>query len=578
MGEAPAKGRAATDRVVNSSTTSAHPAGQLNWLAERARRVMLRTSEGPLRPLWQLLYRMVARGVSTYLRAGHPGASIYAMGGLEGPDTVYGVSDVDLTVVIPAGGGPPGEARDAMTRRWEQMCRTVPPLRKLVFVAVYEDHELQRAIAGSPCLRSGRPASWSRPPGEALFRPGPFVDLANVASRPILEPASAWHLVAGRGRLPSTPEPDAYQRGMIAWLELQHWWRYAFGACVASGPSTAYLCVKLASEPARVWLWLVHGERVSNRREALQRGVEALPEESDVFERALALQSTLAQSPDPPLAETLEDLLRLTRRLARWLVAEAEAAGVQDVRLIWGEEDNLVLARCAGDPLRALLGTRLRLLPLVDWRTLVWPAAPDEALVDMPGSPADPATVGAAAVAGRAGPYPALRDNGLLVLPAQIHLRTLLRAVQCPLTDPISFAVLDGARVARFSRAPGWSIQDTARRAVAEHRAWLGAGGGTGEASEEALGLLFTAARAGLLLQSLESAEAELALTVAAVAERLGASGRVARSASESSYEAYLACRSDGGLPPTHILADLRKCVLELPAYRHTAATVASAA
>ena len=364
---------------------------------------------------------------------------------------------------------------------------------------------------------------------------------------------------------------------MIAWLELQHWWRYAFGACVASGPSTAYLCVKLVSEPARVWLWLVHGERVSSRREALRRGAQALPEESDVFERALALQSTLAQAPDPPLAKTLEDLLRLTRRLAGWLLAEAESAGVEDVRLIWGEKD-LVLARRAGDSLRALLGTRLRLLPLVDWRTLVWPAAPDEALVDMPGSPADPATVGAAAVAGRAGPYPALRDAGLLVLPAQIHRRTLLRAVQCPLTDPISFAVLDGAPVARFSRAPGWSIQDTARRAVAEHRAWLGAGGGTGEASEEALGLLFTAARAGLLLQSLGSAEPELALTVAAVAERLGAGGGAARSVSESSYEAYLACRSDGGSPPTDVLADLRKCVLALPAYRHTAATVAAAA
>jgi hypothetical protein len=113
---------------------------------------------------------------------------------------------------------------------------------------------------------------------------------------------------------------------------------------------------------------------------------------------------------------------------------------------------------------------------------------------------------------------------------------------------------------------------------VAEHRAWLGTGGGTGEASEEALGLLFTAARAGLLLQSLGSAEPELALTVAAVAERLGAGGGAARSVSESSYEAYLACRSDGGSPPTDVLADLRKCVLALPAYRHTAATVAAAA
>lgn len=105
-----------------------------------------------------------------------------------------------------------------------------------------------------------------------------------------------------------------------------------------------------------------------------------------------------------------------------------------------------------------------------------------------------------------------------------------------------------------------------------------GAGGGTGEASAQALGLLFTAARAGLLLESLDSAEAELALTVAAVAESLGASGRVARSVSDSSYEAYLACRSGGGLPPARNLADLRECVLAMPAYRHPAAAAASAA
>ncbi len=155
----------------------------------------------------------------------------------------------------------------------------------------------------------------------------------------------------------------------------------------------------------------------------------------------------------------------------------------------------------------------------------------------------------------------------LLVLPAQPHRRTLLRAVQSPLTDPVSFAVLDGSPVARFSRAAGWSIEETASRAVAEHRAWLRAGG-TGATSGETLGLLFAAARAGLLLESLESPEPELALTVAAVARSLSDGGWMTEAGAESACQAYLKSRSGGSSPPARVLADLRRCVLSLPGYR----------
>ena len=537
------------------------PPRELGRLLELARRAMLRTGAGPLRPLWRLAYRAVARGVSAYLRAGNRAASVYAVGSLGGPDMVYGSSDVDLAVVVPAVAGRPGAARDAMVERWEGLWRMAPPLRLLVFVAVYEDHELRRAAVRSPFLPSGRP-----------FGPGPLVDPVGVASRPMLEPpATAWHRLAGPRRLPPAPGPDIHSRGRIAWLELQHWWRYAFDASVATGPQTPYLCVKLASEPARIWLWLVHGERVPSRTEALRQGIEALPEERETFEQALALHRALPRSPDPPLAQTLEAFLRLTGRIAGRLGEEVEAEGFEDVRLSWAE-DELVLAPGASDPLHALLGPGLRLLPLVDWRALAWPAAPDEALAEMPGHPADPATLEAATMAGRGGAYPALRHDDLLVLPAQPQRRTLLRAVQSPLTDPVSFAVLDGSPVARFSRAAGWSIAETAGRAVAEHRAWLRAGGGTGATSGETLGLLFAAARAGLLLESLESPEPELALTVAAVARSLSDSGRMTEARSESAYQAYLESRSGGSSPPARVLADLRRCVLALPGYRDAAA------
>ena len=518
-----------TERGRMTRRADAGPPRELGRLLELARRAMLRTGAGPLRPAWRLAYRAAARGVSAYLRAGNRAASVYAVGNLGGPDMVYGSSDVDLAVVVPAAPGRPGVARDAMEQRWDRLWRMAPPLRLLVFVAVYEDQELQRAATRSPFLPTGRP-----------FGPGPLVDDLNVASRPMHEPpARAWHRLAGPRRLPAAPEPDIQMRGRIAWLELQHWWRYAFDASVTTGPQTPYLCVKLASEPARIWLWLVHGERVPSRTEALRQGIEALPEERETFERALALHRALPRSPDPPLAQTLEAFLRLTGRIAHRLEEEVEAEGFEEVRLSWAEDD---------------LGAGL--LPLADWRALVWPAAADEALVEMPGHPADPATLEAATMAGRAGAYPALRHDDLLVLPAQPHGRTLLRAVQSPLTDPVSFAVLDGSPVAHFSRAAGWSIEETARRAVAEHRARLEAGG-------EKLGLLFAAARAGLLLESVESSEPELALTVAAVARSVGA---------ESAYQAYLESRSGGRSRSARVVADLRRCVLTLPGYRDPAA------
>ena len=466
----------------------------------------------------------------------------------------------------------PGEARGAVKSRWERLCRILPSLRQLVFVAVYEEDELQRAAVDSPCLR------WAGDSDAlALFRPGPFVDPASVAARPILEPpAIAWRRFAGQRRLPTGRQPDPGQRGMIAWLELQHWWRYAFGAAAApNGPRTPYLCVKLASEPARIWLWLVHRERTSSRRQALERGVAVLPEERRFFERALALREALTQTPDPPLAEMLEGFLRLTHRIADRLATEAQPAGVQEVRLNWGQEGELVLAPGARGPLGGLLGARPRLLPLVDWRALVRPSAPDEAFAPIPGRPTDLTTLGKATLAGGIGPYAAFRDDDLLVLPAPLQRRTFLRAVQCPVTDPVSFALLDGAGLARFPRARGWSIGETAIRAVAEHRAWLNAGGATGEASVDALGRLFTAARAGLLWESLESGEPALALTVAAVAEGLGAGGRVSRSLAESSHEAYSTCRA-GGPPPAGVMADLRSGILAMPAYRDPALVTAS--
>ncbi|MGH2992434.1 MAG: hypothetical protein ACRDL1_02730, partial [Solirubrobacterales bacterium] len=218
--------------------------------------------------------------------------------------------------------------------------------------------------------------------------------------------------------------------------------------------------------------------------------------------------------------------------------------------------------------LRALTSRAPRLLPLVDWRALARPALPDEAFSPIGGSAADPALIAGAAIAGRSGPYPVLRDDRLLTLPTSMRRRAVLRSVQCPVTDPVSFALLDGSPFARFPNVRGWSVEDTAKRAVAEHRAWLAARADEGDDGIETLGILFSAARAALLLESVHGGAPELALTADAVARRLGDRQPDAGSVPTESYDEYRTCRARGGHPRAATVSALRGCVLGLAPYR----------
>jgi predicted nucleotidyltransferase len=534
-------------------------------VAEGLRRAMLRTEAGPLRPLWSAAYSLVARALTAYLRRGHRRSSAYLFGSVAGSSVVHGVSDIDLAIVAAAPEGASGANRAAIERRWDRLRKRVPSLDQLVYLAAYEDAELKRAAAGSPCLTYGLGMPESEDRGKALFQPR-LVDPAALTTRPGLHrPMTAWRLLAGRERRPPAVGTDAQHRRLAGWLELQYWWWYVFDACVdPGGPRKAYLFVKLASEPVRVWDWVVSGMPPLSRRDALQRGSELFPEERPTFERARELLDALNRSPDPSLSDFLPTFVRLTARVGERLQTDVEAAGFTEVRVIGGE---LALRSRAEDPLRALTSRRPRLLPLVDWRALARPALPDEAFSPIDGNVADAAVIAAAAVAGRSGPYPALRHDRLLTLPTSLHRRAVLRSVQCPVTDPVSFALLDGAPSARFPNARGWSIEDTATRAVSEHRAWLAAHPGEGGDGVEELAMLFSAGRAALLLESVRGGAPELALTAEAVARRLGDGDPGAGSVALEAYDEYRTCRGRDGQPDVATVSALRACVLGLAPY-----------
>lgn len=564
---------------------------------------MLRTSRSPFRHVWRLGHLAVMRVVAGYLRQDQRDLTVYVKGSFASAEPLYGISDIDLIVVTPDATGQANRGRNRTRERWARLARGVPPLRRLVkHLWVYEQSELARAAASS-CLTFGLDAV--DPSSHAAFLgPRSLKDAAGLLDRPsVFGLAREWRRLSGAERRPPARLADRASRIVSPWLELQHWWRYAFGACLRpEDPQMPYLCVKLVAEPLRLWLWLERGTWVPTRSAALERGLRELPEEEAALRLALDLFRNLPRSPAPPLAELLPAFVRLSERLAGTMEAAARAAGGGDVRLI-GTTTPLALGPGAGDSLRTLMDGTPVLLPLVDWRARAVPAVPDEAFALVPGDaaapaaiaaaaragdPAAPAAVAAAARAGISGPYPALRTGRLMVLPTNGgYERTALRGVQSAVTDPVSFALVEGAGHAHFPDLPGWSARDAARRAVAEHRAWVHAGRkvptphgwvgvqpGSGAASLRTLGLLFTAARAALFQSSVESGEPELPLTVAAVADRL-AERREARAAVDAALEAFLESRRLGNAPPAGVVGAFRSVVVDLPGYAGVAAAAA---
>jgi hypothetical protein len=189
-------------------------------------------------------------------------------------------------------------------------------------------------------------------------------------------------------------------------------------------------------------------------------------------------------------------MVRVSARIADAIAAEVDGEARTEVRL-------------AGAPVD---GPR----PLADWRALACPERPSEWFEPQPGDPGDPALVGRLAASAATGAYPALVAGDLMVLPAAPLPRSRLRSLQCPLTDPVSFALVRGAGTASFPDVRGWSAQDAARRAVAEHAAWIGAAG-----RDQPVETLLVAARAALFSESLDEGRPELALTLDETARRL---------------------------------------------------------
>lgn len=509
--------------------------------------LMLRTAHGPLAALWRALHELALRGAAEWLRRAAPGSTAFASGSFGEGTPLYGVSDMDLVVLAPDADG---RARARVRERWQAGCQRVPLLPQLIELAVLERSELGRAASATAFtygLDEGCPDAPAYLGPDAIAEPG------LLEGTGIYGATSTWRPLGRTAALPAVAPQTRHDARVAAWLQLQSWWRYAFRACTATpGPRTAYLCVKFVSEPIRVWLWLAHGERVVDREAALRRGLELLPQEEPAIRAALDLQGRLHTRPPAPLGEMLPHLVRLTGRIADVLQAEVEAT--TPVALEW-ERGDLPSGDAGG-------------LPLTDWRALAWSWPLDERLEHDPGDAGDPAALAAAARRAAPGLQPVLRHGHLALLPVADIAGGWgrLRAVQNALTDPVTFALLDGASTAQFPDAPGWSAEHWARRAVAEHRGWLAAL--PADLDPLPMARPIGAARAALFLESVEEGEPCLPLTAAATLRALAERGAASGDLADAAAAEFHAWRHDGISPQPRTAREVLAAVTEVYAGR----------
>jgi hypothetical protein len=446
---------------------------------------------------------------------------------------VFGLSDIGLVAVVAgdAADRHAAEARSALDDRWERLTRRLRPLSWLVRgVPIYSQRELPELA--STCFRYGL----TETPRAPLFAaPGRSIRLATL---PGLWPMEDWRLLAGPDVRPRIDAADPSQRRLAAALELMFWWTQTFRAAAEPDAHWApYHCVKLIAEPAKILLWLEHGERHTQREPILRRSLEAFPEERQAIEYALELKRSLHRHRVAPLAMVLPSFVRLSARIVASLHAELAPIGGIEV----GLEEAPRAPLTSASP-----------LPLCDWRALVRAPGSEESFAIEPGRVDDSSSLAGALARSGGACYPTLLHDGLILRP---HASlSPLRALGFAACDPVSAALAEGRERARFPDVPGWSAEDVSARAVAEHGGWLGMlrpvdADATAKTLSRRLAGSFAAARAAIFRESLEAGAPAIPVTFAAVA---GALARQAPASSGVVSDAYGSYRelADAGVEP----------------------------
>lgn len=436
-----------------------------------------------LSAVWSIGRWMIVILVPYILRAGDRRVSVYLRGSAAAGETRPWLSDIDVVAVVP------GSSTRRLAERWSAICRHLP-LGRLVSVAVWRAADMGAAARSTAFTYDASPNE--RPSSSALtpvlIRPG------------LYGPGVGWRLIAGSDSRPEGVTWGESERETVAWAEVQVWWRFAFRVLEDERPAyeLEYFWLKMIAEHARIVLWREHSISFDSRAEVLESAVRFFPEDKVLRAALQAWKGGGHSRLSVDASEVLRWCLSAAKRIAESL-GKGSTGPPTTVRLGHGTLTGIFPG--AND---------LKITPLVDWHARVLPRPFDDALTVVRGDPTDPDFLVQCARDGDTGPYRAIQYGGLLLLPTTRYGRAIYRSIQCAVSDPVSFALLDGRQEAAFSDGPGWSAWDSARRAVGEHARWLDAGA---RPSLRTLGKLINAARAVAFAASFETSSIQLPLT-----------------------------------------------------------------
>jgi predicted nucleotidyltransferase len=266
--------------------------------------LVINTSFPPLTYLYRKIYDLSVAVVTLLLRRVDGVLAIYLRRGVAKGEVVYGLSDIDLSIIVKDEDSEGQVAKERVRETYGKLSRVIPLFgqadREL---GVYSTSEFSKLYAESDSFK---------------YR--------------FDEGKHTWRLLFGKDVLQYLPQLQDKELYLPATEELKVWWpllsaEIASSECVRPMFHRKYLWYKAISETSKVYLFICHGERVHHREAALGKIREYLTyEQSRSIDKIQRYMRNLTSKEDL----VLDDLMRLFIELTSKAFDEMERKVYED--------------------------------------------------------------------------------------------------------------------------------------------------------------------------------------------------------------------------------------------------------
>ena len=256
---------------------------------ETIQRLAVATSFTPFTYFYKLIYALAILVTTLVLRRVEGVVSIYLRRGLAKGEVVYGLSDIDLAVIVEDRDGEWQPLKDGVRKVHRKLTRFIPLFgesdREL---EVYSKSELLSMYADLDFYRY-------------RFNEGKYT----------------WKLLYGEEIVRALPELRESELYLPATAELKTWWALLNDE-LAPRPDyplfkRKYLWYKAISEALKIYLFVRHGQHIQSREEALTRAKGYLSDEQNRFiDRVQRFRVNLTLKNDLAPDELMRLFIKLT--------------------------------------------------------------------------------------------------------------------------------------------------------------------------------------------------------------------------------------------------------------------------